>query len=347
MRGEVAPPMSRRKQFEFDRETPGVLASSVRDEILRKTRDDGVSTLMNAKLIARDRLRPDPDQPRRHFERADLLSLAASLAADGMQSPITAYYDDEDEMFTIVTGERRWRAAGLAEMDRVPVLVQTRPDNPADTLGAQLAENLLRADLTELEKAQALARLRELQPQTWEALARRHGLSDRRLYQMLSLIDAPEPLQIAIQERQISGRHARAIARLPEPLQRDALARVVSGRLSARTTEELARALQPAEAQEEDPGQEAQAGPTAGTVATVLEGTDVTVRTRQVRQFAGRVEAMETQLRNLRVGELLPRVADLPEYVGRMRRLRAALDDYIGFLERVHLDAPGEMEQLG
>jgi hypothetical protein len=57
-----------------------------------------------------------------------------------------------------------------------------------------------------------------------------------------------------------------------------------------------------------------------------------------------RVEAMEQQLRNLRVEELLPSVADLPEYVLRMRRLRDALDGYITFLERVHLDAPGDME---
>ena len=193
--------MPHRKRFEFDREAPALIASSIRDEILRKTQDDGVTPLAGAKLIARERIRPDPGQPRRHFDRAALLSLAASLLADGMQAPITAYYDDDEDVFTILTGERRWRAAGIAEIERVPVLVQPRPADPADTLGKQLAENLLREDLTELEKAQALARLRAMQPQTWQELARRHGLSDRRLYQMLSLIDAPEPLQIAIQDR--------------------------------------------------------------------------------------------------------------------------------------------------
>ena len=237
--------MSRRKRFEFDREAPALIASSVRDEILRKTQDDGVAPLAGAKLIARERLRPDPAQPRRHFDRAALLSLATSLLADGMQAPITAYYDDEEDVFTILTGERRWRAAGIAELERVPVLLQPRPADPADTLGKQLAENLLREDLTELEKAQALARLRALQPQTWQELARRHGLSDRRLYQMLSLIDAPEPLQIAIQDRQISGRHARALARLPEAQQMEMLLRVVADGLSVRTTEDLVRTLLP------------------------------------------------------------------------------------------------------
>src|SRR5579885_1434800 len=144
--------MSRRKQFDFD-PAGAVLASPVRDEILRKTQDDGVSALQGAKLIAHGRIRPDPDQPRRYFEPAELQALAASLLADGMQSPITAYYDDEAELFTIVTGERRWRAAAIAGLERVPVLVNPRPAHPADTLGRQLAENLLRADLTELEKA--------------------------------------------------------------------------------------------------------------------------------------------------------------------------------------------------
>ena len=197
--------MSRRKQFSLGSEPTGVLPSPIRAEILRKTRDDGVSALPGAKLIARERLRPDPQQPRRAFERAGLLSLAGSLLADGMQQPITAYYDDEDDAFTIVAGERRWRAAEIAGLERVPVIVGPRPDDPADTLGKQLAENLLRVDLTELEKARALARLRELQPQTWEHLAMQHGLSDRRLYQMLSLLEAPEPLQEAIQQGEIGG----------------------------------------------------------------------------------------------------------------------------------------------
>jgi hypothetical protein len=78
-------------------------------------------------------------------------------------------------------------------------------------------------------------------------------------------------------------------------------------------------------------------------VAAVLDLPAQRERARQVRRFAGRVDAMETQLRNLRVGELLPRVAELPEYVQRMRRLREALEAYINFLERVQLDAPGEM----
>lgn len=384
--------MSRRKRFEFDREAPALIASSVRDEILRKTQDDGVTPLTGAKLIARERIRPDPGQPRRHFDRAALLSLATSLLTDGMQAPITAYYDDDDDIFTILTGERRWRAAGIAELDRVPVLVQLRPADPADTLGKQLAENLLREDLTELEKAQALARLRALQPQTWQELARRHGLSDRRLYQMLSLIDAPAPLQIAIQDRQISGRHARALARLPEQQQIELLLRVVAEGISVRTTEELVRGLLPEHAESvggnadggstillaslpsatgelldhkrptpapAEPGGAATSpttpagtalvpaplGPTVGSVAALLEVPLPPAKQRQVRQLATRVEAMESQLRNVKVGELLPSVPELPEYLQRMRRLRGALDEYIGFLERVQLDAPGEMEQ--
>jgi ParB family transcriptional regulator, chromosome partitioning protein len=343
--------MSRRKQFDFGPEEGAVIASPLRAEILGKTQDDGVSPLKGAKLIARDRLRPDPTQPRRHFDPAELQALAASLLADGMQSPITAYYDDEDDIFTIVTGERRWRAAAIAGLERLPVLVADRPANPADTLGRQLAENLLRADLTELEKARALARMRELQPQTWVELARRHGLSDRRLFQMLSLLDAPQPLQTAIQEGRISGRHARAIARLPEQHHVDVLARVVGNQLSVRDTEDMVRGLlaeyaleDTQEASDDQPDhQQAAPGPTVGAVANVLDAPDRQAGRRQVRRFGARVDAMETQLRNLRVGEILPGVPELPEYVQRMRRLREALDTYIGFLERVQLDAPGEM----
>jgi ParB/RepB/Spo0J family partition protein len=342
--------MSRRKQFDFESEEIQVLPSPVRSEILRKTQDDGVSPLSGAKLIARERLRPDPLQPRRAFDAVELQALAASLLADGMQSPISAYYDDLDEMFTIVTGERRWRASSIAGMERIPVLVIARPAHAADILGRQLAENLLRADLTELEKAQALARMRELQPQTWVELARHHGLSDRRLFQMLSLLEAPEPIKVAIQEGRITGRHARAIARLPEDLHVDVLSRVIGQQLSVREAEELTRGLlrerglpEAEEKPEEVP--EGEPGPTVGAVATVLDLPARQARRRRVRRFAQRVDAMETQLRNLRVSDLVPSVPQLPEYVGRMRRLRDSLDAYIAFLERVHLDAPGEMER--
>lgn len=332
-------------------ESAGVLPSAVRDEILRKTKDDGVSTLEGAKLIARGRLRPDPDQPRRHFDPSDLQALASSLLADGMQSPITAYYDDAEEIFTIITGERRWRASGIAGMERVPVLVVSRPAHPADTLGKQLAENLLRADLTELEKARALARLRDIQPQTWVELARRHGLTDRRVHQMLSLLHAPEPIQAAVQSGRISGRHARAIARLPAELHMEVLAQVIGEELSARATEELCRRLAPSgepdpeaeETTDEEPPAPA-LGPTVQAVTAVMDLAAERNRKRQVQRVAGRVDAMEQQLRNLRVEELLPSVSDLPEYVLRMRRLRDALNGYIEFLERVRLDAPGEME---
>ena len=342
--------MSRRKQFDFDIEEPDVMPSLVRAEILRKTQDDGVTPLAGAKLVARERLRPDADQPRRAFDGKGLQALAASLIADGMQSPITAYYDDGDDMFTIVTGERRWRAAGIAGMERVPVLLTPRPASAADALGKQLAENLLRSDLTELEKAQALARMRELQPQSWVELANRHGLSDRRVYQMLSLLDAPEPVKAAIQSGRISGRHARAITRLPDDKRMEVLSDVIGRQLSVRDTEELVRSLLPDQAIEpSDPDElsdgQTDPGPTAGAVAAVLDAPAQQQRRRKVRRFAGRVDAMETQLRNLRLGELLPTVPELPEYVQRMRRLRDALDSYIGFLERVHLDAPGEMEE--
>jgi len=345
--------MSRRKSFDFAMESAGVLPSLVRDEILRKTQDDGVSALEGAKLIARERLRPDPEQPRRHFDPVELQALASSLLADGMQSPLTAYYDDADEAFTIITGERRWRASGIAGLDRLPVLVVARPAHPADTLGKQLAENLLRADLTELEKAQALSRLRDIQPQTWVELARRHGLTDRRLHQMLSLLHAAEPIQAAVQGGRISGRHARAIARLPQALQMEILAQVIAGALSARATEELCRQLapgsEPSESEsDQDPGDAETAdlegaGPTVEAVASVMDLTAERNRRRQVRRVGNRVDAMEQQLRNLRVEELLPSVDDLPEYVLRMRRLRDSLNGYIEFLERVHLDAPGVM----
>ena len=82
--------------------------------------------------------------------------------------------------------------------------------------------------------------------------------------------------------------------------------------------------------------------PDRGPGRHVMEEIDAPRARRQVRRFTTRVETMERQLRNLRVAELLPRVDELPEYVQRMRSLRAALDEYILFLERLQLDAPGE-----
>jgi ParB family chromosome partitioning protein len=210
-------------------------------EVLRKTHDDGVAAMDNAKLVRVDRLVPNPDQPRKTIDPAYLARLADSIRRYGVLSPITVKYRLEDETFLIIAGEQRWRAAQEAGLTEVPVVV--RDSSATDRYIESCMENLVRADLTEVEKGRALEELKRLLPQTWEEMADMLGLSRRRVDQMRQLTTLSEPLQEAVRTRAISGRHARQIDLLPPVLQEPALAAIVEQGLNVRQVEQVVRHL--------------------------------------------------------------------------------------------------------
>lgn len=187
-----------------------------------------------------ERIWPNPDQPRRDFDEAALNDLAASIREKGVIQPLIVRprKDAEDE-FEIVAGERRWRAAQIARLHDVPVLVREFDDS--EVLEIAIIENVQRADLNPVEEAAGYQQLMERFGHTQERLAAVLGKSRSHIANSLRLLSLPEEVLSLVREGQLSAGHARALITADDPL---ALARsVVKKGLSVRQTEALARQL--------------------------------------------------------------------------------------------------------
>jgi ParB family chromosome partitioning protein len=231
-------------------------AAPARDQALTAS-SDGSRPLATARLVPIELLVADPEQPRKTFVEEGLQELADSLRAEGMRQPITAYYDDSRERFVVISGERRLLAAARAELTMVPVLVERRPASEGDKLVLQLAENLVREDLTAPDAARALGRLKELRPDDWEDVARRHGINRRRAYQYLEFLDSPPVLREAVETGRVSEGHLQELRRVPVARLQYLLGEVVAHRLSVADTRRLIAAdrrtaTQPPAASERD-----------------------------------------------------------------------------------------------
>lgn len=347
-----------------------------RDQVLQAS-TDGSQPLAAARLVPLDRLVADPDQPRRTIGDEGLRELADSLRAQGMRQPITAYYDDSRERFVVISGERRLRAARQAGMASVPVLVERRPTSETEKLVMQLAENLVREDLTAHEAARALARLKELRPKDWLAVAARHGFGRRRAYQYLDLLDDPPPLRQAVEAGTLAPGHAEELRRVDPARLPHLLDEVVAHKLSVADTRKLIAADRKEEAQpaEERPAPAApgeypatglasrrHAGATAGAVADAMQAeaaapalppqaspgaalAEARARRRQARQLRARLERIGSELRNMHVEEIAADMSQLPEIIVQARQTRDHLDAFIALLERVRLDQAGEADE--
>ena len=185
-----------------------------------------------------DLVRPGRTQPRRRMDKGQIRQLAHSIAEKGVLQPILVRrHADEPGAFEIVAGERRWRAAQMARLHEIPVLVKELTDS--DALEIALVENLQREDLTPLEEAQAYERLMEEFSHTQEALSKAVGKSRSHVANMLRLLGLPGPVKEMLDRGELTAGHARALLRSPDPL---GLARKVVGRgLNVRQAEKLAR----------------------------------------------------------------------------------------------------------
>ena len=187
-----------------------------------------------------DLLVPGPFQPRTSMDAAALQELASSIRARGILQPLLVRPDPADpSRFQIIAGERRWRAAALAELHEVPALV--RPLGDADAAAAALVENLQRQDLNPLEEAEGYNRLLDEFGLTQDALAMAVGKSRGHISNMLRLLGLTDRVRAALQSGTISAGHARVLAghRAPETI----LAMVLERNLSVRQTEQLAAKL--------------------------------------------------------------------------------------------------------
>jgi ParB family chromosome partitioning protein len=183
------------------------------------------------------KLVPSPFQPRREFPERELAELADSIRSTGILQPVLVR--KAGDRLEIVAGERRWRAAQLAGLERIPAIVQSLTDERAAVFS--LVENLQRADLNAIEKAQAFVRLLELTKATQEELSRQVGLDRTSVANFIRLLELPEAVQRMVSRGTLSMGHARALLTLDPPEQLSIAERIVKDRLSVRQVETLVR----------------------------------------------------------------------------------------------------------
>ncbi len=165
--------------------------------------------------VAIERVHPNPDQPRSHFDAEKLEELAQSIRENGVIQPILVRRVGDN--FQIIAGERRWRAAQRAGLQNVPVVVKELADN--DVLTIALIENIQRADLNPIEEALAYERLLAEQQFTQEALAKRVGKDRTTITNSLRLLKLPERVRGFVVENKLSMGHARALLGLDDAKQ--------------------------------------------------------------------------------------------------------------------------------
>jgi ParB family chromosome partitioning protein len=185
-----------------------------------------------------DRLSPNEDQPRQSFDEGKLKELAESIRSKGVIQPLIVRRKGDG--YTIIAGERRWRAARAAGLRTVPILVKEATD--AEMLELALIENLQREDLNPIEEAEAYQALVEEHGYTQEQLAERVGRQRSTVANTLRLLNLPEEIRRYLLKGELSMGHARAILGVVGNNAQLALARkVVSEKLTVRQCEELVR----------------------------------------------------------------------------------------------------------
>ena len=190
--------------------------------------------------LAIDRIRPGRYQPRSSMDAASLAELADSIREQGVMQPILVR-PVEGGRFEIVAGERRWRAAQQAGLQRIPALVRRVPDQAA--LAVALIENIQRENLNPIEEARGLTRLIDEFGLTHEAAAKAVGRSRSAVSNMLRLTSLAPPVQEQLLSGALEMGHARALLGLPVAQQSAAAMRVVDGRMSVRDAERLVHVL--------------------------------------------------------------------------------------------------------
>lgn len=194
-----------------------------------------------AREVEIDRLVPSRFQPRRDFSQASLEQLAASIKEQGIVQPVVVV--PKGEKFEIVAGERRWRAAALAGLTRVPVVIREKGSDK-EMLEIALVENLQREDLNPLEAAAAYARLKEEFDLTQEDVARRVGKDRATVANALRLLKLPSSVREKIRDGELSAGHAKALAGLSSADDQERLAvEVLRRALSVRQTEKRVAAM--------------------------------------------------------------------------------------------------------
>ena len=192
--------------------------------------------------IETDLIRPSNHQPRTSFDEAKLQELAQSIRASGIIQPLLVR--QRGGLFELVAGERRWRAAQLAGLTRVPAIIRDIPDE--NLLELALIENIQRQELNAIEEANAYKRLIESLGLTQEEVAQRVGRDRTFITNYLRILKLPNEIQTLLEQEKLTFGHARALLGVSDPqLQRRLAQRIYKNNWSVRETESRIRSLAP------------------------------------------------------------------------------------------------------
>jgi ParB family chromosome partitioning protein len=197
-----------------------------------------------------ERIEPNPNQPRRDFDRGALEELAASIREKGVIQPLIVRESHvKSGYYEIVAGERRWRAAQMAQLHDLPVLVREVSDS--ELLELAIIENIQRADLNAIEEAMGYRQLMDRFGHTQERLAEALSKSRSHIANLLRLLTLPDIVQTWLREGRLTAGHARALVATDNPA--ELARRVIDQGLSVRETERLAQAPKRAKGKERPP----------------------------------------------------------------------------------------------
>lgn len=210
--------------------------SALMADVVPSSESADQSSPVTKQTVPIEKLVPNPDQPRRQFDQDDLNDLAASIREKGIIQPLIVR-PSGDDTYEIVAGERRWRAAQMAQMHEAPIIVRDLSDT--EVLEIAIIENIQRADLNPVEEAAGYRQLMDRFGHTQEKLGEALGKSRSHIANLLRLLTLPDDVQDHLRYGRLSRGHARALITSDDP---SGLARkVISKALSVRATEDLVR----------------------------------------------------------------------------------------------------------
>ncbi len=187
-------------------------------------------------LVPIEQISPNPDQPRKQFATADLDDLSASIREKGVLQPLIVRKRD-DGSFEIVAGERRWRAAQMAQLHELPVIVRNYTD--IEVLEVAIIENIQRADLNAAEEAVGYKQLMDKFGHTQEKLAAALGKSRSHIANLLRMLNLPDDVLELLRQGELSAGHARTLIPSGDPLK--LAQKIIKDGLSVRATEALVK----------------------------------------------------------------------------------------------------------
>ncbi len=205
--------------------------------------NDGLNTSGSSLLskVELSKIEPNPNQPRTVFEEETMEELAVSIRNFGIIQPITLKETGKDK-YMIICGERRYRAAKIAGLERIPAYIKTEADE--NIMELALLENIQREDLSAIETALAYQKLLDDSGQTQENLSARVGKKRTTISNYLRLLKLPAEIQVSIKNRSIDMGHARALLSIEDPeIQLVLHERITKEDLSVRSVEDIVREI--------------------------------------------------------------------------------------------------------